>query len=446
MCRILAFCFGALLWALALTSTEGHAAGAIYVSATGDAGWCTGQHGQTKARNCALEQCTKQSNGECQLALDCVRGWGAIAFGPSSGYAMLCEVTEEGAARAEVLLACVRAVKDKCETVDAFSERGATATKDENKAFDDIFYAQIMLAKLGYYGGTFDGDGGPTTQAAILKYQQETKGVPVSGKIDDATMASLLNAVGGNSGLVDVMMKINHTVDPTLGMKTWAGNAQPQAAKPATPATVPADSSKPTANPLQANAKAVVEAALNVQSFGLSNQEMDEQFNVAFTQIGFAKPDGPAICGKAAPEQPYSCLAKAVDSDGLNPSTLALDLFSNQAGANEVDLVKAKVAAADYVGSLYKTTNSYSFQRKDAKTAQNYEGTCYQTLGEKNSPVMCFLYLTPRVALTALVPATHGTTKTVDIASNKSPSPETETAKTLILGGVLAFAKLDLPK
>jgi Putative peptidoglycan binding domain len=50
--------------------------------------------------------------------------------------------------------------------------------------------AQARLARLGYYPGPIDGDFGPMTSRAIRSYQLDY-GLPVTGRLDDRTAASL---------------------------------------------------------------------------------------------------------------------------------------------------------------------------------------------------------------------------------------------------------------
>lgn len=56
---------------------------------------------------------------------------------------------------------------------------------------------QEELTRLGYYNGTVDGNVGPRTQAAIIKYQQANS-LPVTGQPDAATLQKMginLNAI-----------------------------------------------------------------------------------------------------------------------------------------------------------------------------------------------------------------------------------------------------------
>jgi hypothetical protein len=50
--------------------------------------------------------------------------------------------------------------------------------------------AQSQLANLGYYNGTIDGAFGPITSRALSQYQADY-GLPVTGRLDRATLKSL---------------------------------------------------------------------------------------------------------------------------------------------------------------------------------------------------------------------------------------------------------------
>jgi hypothetical protein len=50
--------------------------------------------------------------------------------------------------------------------------------------------AQSQLSSLGYYGGAVDGAFGPLTSRALAQYQADY-GLPVTGRLDRATLKSL---------------------------------------------------------------------------------------------------------------------------------------------------------------------------------------------------------------------------------------------------------------
>lgn len=49
---------------------------------------------------------------------------------------------------------------------------------------------QAQLSRLGYYRGEVDGDFGPQTSRALRQFQAEN-GLPITGRIDRATLATL---------------------------------------------------------------------------------------------------------------------------------------------------------------------------------------------------------------------------------------------------------------
>ena len=460
MGRLTVFWVAALFWGWTLAVAPAHARGAIFVSDQGATGWCSGQRSQNGARSCALEECKKQAMGDCQFALDCNAGWAAIAFGPKTGYGILCEITAADHARAAALIVCIRAVKDKCYTSDAFPERGAVKSKEENKVFDETFYAQVMLRGLGYFGGKFDGEMGPALQAALIKYQQETKGLPISGLVDDATTSSLTAALGGVSTLINSIILGDDTkFDPTLSIKSWAGNQAPPSdqQKPAEQTINPVQRMHPPEIPQAQQSRPNLQlgktpqspsAEQPVETFGAFDKELEAHFASAFSDFsdfsGYPAPP-PPVCAKASASLPYICRTTTGENEEGDFISLALVLFASKPAANEDELARAITNDPAYDGELYKTTNSYTFKRKDETTGQKFDGTCYQTLGAKNSPVVCFLYLTSRVALVVVAPRSQTSTYKVNIDSKKSLTPETATAKSLLLYALAAFGGASLP-
>lgn len=56
---------------------------------------------------------------------------------------------------------------------------------------------QYALGRLGYLKGKADGSFGGMTQAAVEDFQQ-AQGLPVTGKVNNTTLAALDKAVGGS--------------------------------------------------------------------------------------------------------------------------------------------------------------------------------------------------------------------------------------------------------
>ena len=77
-----------------------------------------------------------------------------------------------------------------------FSGSAYSSWKTSNKA-DVLKKVQSKLKTEGLYSSSIDGKTGPGTQEAIFRYQ-ETKGLSVTGRLDDATLSSL-----GLSGLTE---------------------------------------------------------------------------------------------------------------------------------------------------------------------------------------------------------------------------------------------------
>lgn len=67
----------------------------------------------------------------------------------------------------------------------------SAATRPQPSA--QVREAQQRLHTIGLYGGPLDGFWGPETQAAVQRFQQ-SYGVPVSARLDDATINAIRNA------------------------------------------------------------------------------------------------------------------------------------------------------------------------------------------------------------------------------------------------------------
>lgn len=88
------------------------------------------------------------------------------------------------------------AAADKTEsTVDKTRDKvegasGKLARDDKNADRDPVKAAQMALKERGYDIGEPDGRLGPTTRAAVLKFQKD-EGLKASGRLDVETMARL---------------------------------------------------------------------------------------------------------------------------------------------------------------------------------------------------------------------------------------------------------------
>lgn len=58
----------------------------------------------------------------------------------------------------------------------------------------DVRSAQLLLSYGGYNPGTVDGWFGPSTQKAVIQFQKDSN-LPVSGKLDDATLLALSQSI-----------------------------------------------------------------------------------------------------------------------------------------------------------------------------------------------------------------------------------------------------------
>jgi Putative peptidoglycan binding domain len=94
-------------------------------------------------------------------------GWGGWGWGPSFGISFV---------------APVPAYRTVYVAQPAPSYRSYSAPA--------LYRAQARLARLGYYSGPIDGDFGPMTSRALRSYQADY-GLPITGRLDSRTRASL---------------------------------------------------------------------------------------------------------------------------------------------------------------------------------------------------------------------------------------------------------------
>ena len=108
-------------------------------------------------------------------------------------------------------------VKGTARPAVATTAKRRTATKPD----DSILRAQEALAAAGYHLGVPDGKPGPTTTAALKKFQTD-RHLPVTGRLDAITMAALGVGKSGDPNapersdliLPDAVYALVHTVDP----------------------------------------------------------------------------------------------------------------------------------------------------------------------------------------------------------------------------------------
>lgn len=79
-----------------------------------------------------------------------------------------------------------------------------------------VLHAQVLLDRLGFTPGVIDGRVG-TGFTLALKGFQEARGIPVTGRPDDATV-KLLNAYGTTPGTIDVTLTAQDVAGPFAGV------------------------------------------------------------------------------------------------------------------------------------------------------------------------------------------------------------------------------------
>lgn len=83
----------------------------------------------------------------------------------------------------------IRLLSLLCGSLIALTALSAVA-QSPPRATEEIMDAQRRLTSAGYYYGDIDGLDGPETQAAIKRFQIR-EGLPVTGRLDDATRSAL---------------------------------------------------------------------------------------------------------------------------------------------------------------------------------------------------------------------------------------------------------------
>jgi hypothetical protein len=91
-----------------------------------------------------------------------------------------------------------------CHVDQTFDRGGNVRSEADNRTFDQIWFAQVLLDLSNNNAGTYDGEMGPKTRAAIRAFQKQI-GVPQTGEVDDALIAQLRDGMGGAGALLDLM-------------------------------------------------------------------------------------------------------------------------------------------------------------------------------------------------------------------------------------------------
>jgi hypothetical protein len=181
---------------------------AIYYSAHENTyGWCAG-YSEGRAESCAKKNCKNQGGTECELALECKDGWGAIALAedPATGVGMSCGMPNPSLARGSALLNCAAEANTLCWTDYAFDGNGDAFDNEDNGAFDQIWYAQALLEIRGLGVAETLGKIGPETREAISTFQKLLARKP-TGVLDDEIVERLLDAVTGRQRFVQIMKR-----------------------------------------------------------------------------------------------------------------------------------------------------------------------------------------------------------------------------------------------
>jgi hypothetical protein len=162
-------------------------------------GWCSEHGSQSATRECARKGCEGAGNSDCRLVLDCSSGWAAVAeTDGNSVVAAVCERNSAIHARHHALLLCIAAARAECWTTTAFFGSSETSQAD-NRAFDQAWYAQVLLTEAGYEIGPIDGDLGPRTRRAIRDFQSRA-GLAETGTPSQKLLDLLLARFGGMAG------------------------------------------------------------------------------------------------------------------------------------------------------------------------------------------------------------------------------------------------------
>jgi peptidoglycan hydrolase-like protein with peptidoglycan-binding domain len=226
--RAVFIALAAIFW-VCLSLAPVQASTAIYYSVQDNIyGWCAG-YAYDRAHTCAHDECTKQGGKDCQLALECDGGWGAIAFGnePAVAVGATCGLKDAYFARSQALAACMNVANTLCATDTTFDGNGQNTTTASNHDFDLTWLAQAMLQIRNFKLQNADGEMGIETRTAIKKFQTALRETP-TGIADQTLIDRLLDAVEGPQEFASIIKRdVLDARHADLGDLTYAHAASP---------------------------------------------------------------------------------------------------------------------------------------------------------------------------------------------------------------------------
>jgi hypothetical protein len=415
---------GFLLLLGTLLPSSGWAAGAVFFGDDESFGWCSDYGSREAARKCALDQCKQVGGVNCQLALECQGGWGAIATGDSGGYAIACEATLEVTARMRALLMCLTAVKGLCHTQATFSEGNESISQEDNALFDRTIYAQVLLKKLRYYSGPIDADAGSDTRSALRSFQMN-QGLPVTGEADGKTLDQLMAKLGGAYALVTVILEGNPNVD-TLGWHTKTAAPRADIGQASASQNIPV-------SPLESFG--VNEEALNgALSDGVSNINGQTGNHFSF--------QGTFTCGRLAGDSKIRCTTMVTDP--ASPEADVVDLYH----VDRSDVFAQMEAMADKRsrdegGADHLDRKSTVTLTKKSGEKRVVDFGCVQRLGDRVSHGICYIEVTKSIGLMTTVAPPSPNPDPTGVKTTDEGTAEMQRAFDLMAG--MSLALLDVP-
>ena len=137
---------GALLLAVWSLAPARAATVICYSAPENSYGWCAG-YNDGNGRICARDYCGDAGGTQCQLAIECDSGWGAIALAehPAFGFGASCGMADALSARKVALMNCAVASNALCWTDSAFSGNAAQQSEAAKREFDLTWFSQGLL-------------------------------------------------------------------------------------------------------------------------------------------------------------------------------------------------------------------------------------------------------------------------------------------------------------